>query len=466
FLEEFQSFAGKEQRALFGETVQSPNVEKAIEWRKVLHALLDTRDAQGISGKAWFDIATKRINLIYAVERNIGEHAIKAANRLAEEIASDQRNLIVIDTILIIIAAAIGIFVGVRITRGLNAITSDINTLSSGRFDFEVAMQDRTDEFGAIAKSLEGFRKNAEEHVALEEKTQNLQKKAEHERSSMLTDLTASFEQSIGMTVQSLTSNCSQLANVSKSPGKKSELGGNRSLAVAEATITTSQEVDTVAQTGSELSSTIQEISARVAETTSTMRAVVHDVDDAATRIETLQMASQEIGSVVQLINDIAGQTNLLALNATIEAARAGDAGKGFAVVAAEVKNLSVQTENATSKISEQIRNVQEQTGVAVSSIRGIEESIRTADEAVAAIAAAVEEQSATASQISSTMQIISGEAQTATEEISAVCQSAAVSAGAAIEVMWSVDDLYQLRDNLRTGADDFVSELRRGTTA
>ena len=134
----------------------------------MLHVLLDTRDAQGISGKAWFDIATKRINLIYAVERNIGEHAIKAANRLAEEVANDQRNLIVIDTILLIIAAAIGIFVGVRITRGLNAITSDINTLSSGRFDFEVAMQDRTDEFGAIAKSLEGFRKNAEERVALE----------------------------------------------------------------------------------------------------------------------------------------------------------------------------------------------------------------------------------------------------------------------------------------------------------
>ena len=63
-------------------------------------------------------------------------------------------------------------------------------------------------------------------------------------------------------------------------------------------------------------------------------------------------MTSQEIGGVVQLINDIAGQINLLALNTTHEAARAGDAGKGFAVVAAEVKNLSVHTENVASKIS------------------------------------------------------------------------------------------------------------------
>ncbi|MEC7301691.1 MAG: methyl-accepting chemotaxis protein, partial [Pseudomonadota bacterium] len=102
---------------------------------------------------------------------------------------------------------------------------------------------------------------------------------------------------------------------------------------------------------------------------------------------------------------------NLLALNTTHEAARASDAGKGFAVVAAEVKNLPVHTENVASKISEQIRDVQEQTGVAVSSIRGIKESIRTTDEVIAAITATVEEQSATASQISSTMQIISGEA-------------------------------------------------------
>ena len=74
--------------------------------------------------------------------------------------------------------------------------------------------------------------------------------------------------------------------------------------------------------------------------------------NDTQEKVQGLSLAANQIGEVVQLINDIAEQTNLLALNATIEAARAGDAGKWFAVVASEVKSLANQTTQATESIS------------------------------------------------------------------------------------------------------------------
>ena len=71
------------------------------------------------------------------------------------------------------------------------------------------------------------------------------------------------------------------------------------------------------------------------------------------------QASADEIGKVIEVIQDIAEQTNLLALNATIEAARAGEAGKGFAVVATEVKELAKQTATATDDIRQRIEGIQ-----------------------------------------------------------------------------------------------------------
>ncbi|MFZ2452330.1 MAG: methyl-accepting chemotaxis protein [Methylovulum miyakonense] len=86
-------------------------------------------------------------------------------------------------------------------------------------------------------------------------------------------------------------------------------------------------------------------------------------------RIKRLGERSQEIGGVVNLINDIAERTHILALNASMHAASAGEAGRGFAVVANEVQKLAENSREATSKISSLVNNIQVETADTVTTM-------------------------------------------------------------------------------------------------
>lgn len=96
------------------------------------------------------------------------------------------------------------------------------------------------------------------------------------------------------------------------------------------------------------------------------IEALSRAVEDATKVIERLQAESQSIGSVVDVISNIASETNLLALNAAIEAARAGDQGRGFAVVADEVRNLASHTQKSTDEIQQMIKSIQQSSAAAV----------------------------------------------------------------------------------------------------
>jgi methyl-accepting chemotaxis protein len=89
-------------------------------------------------------------------------------------------------------------------------------------------------------------------------------------------------------------------------------------------------------------------------------------VQDTSKKIKRLGESSQEIGQIVQLIQEIADQTNLLALNAAIQAAMAGEHGRGFAVVADEVRRLAERASVATKQISTLINTIQAETNEAV----------------------------------------------------------------------------------------------------
>jgi methyl-accepting chemotaxis protein len=91
-----------------------------------------------------------------------------------------------------------------------------------------------------------------------------------------------------------------------------------------------------------------------------------HAIQASAEIIDVLGRRADDIGKIIEVIDDLAEQTNLLALNAAIEAARAGEHGLGFAVVAEEVRKLAEKSTQSTKEISELIQGIQKEAREAV----------------------------------------------------------------------------------------------------
>lgn len=236
----------------------------------------------------------------------------------------------------------------------------------------------------------------------------------------------------------------------------------NISSQTADATTRQQSETDQVATAMNEMTSTVQEVSrstedAQVATQEADklaqggratgdrgmglLNSFLEEIENTSELLATLEGESQNIGSVVDVINGIAEQTNLLALNAAIEAARAGEQGRGFAVVADEVRTLAQRTQQSTQEIRDVVERLQQGARDAVGAmdsgrakadecreavskgqqaLQDIGNSVQSIRDMNAQIATALEEQTAVAEDINRNVSNISG---IATEAASAATQ-------------------------------------------
>lgn len=202
---------------------------------------------------------------------------------------------------------------------------------------------------------------------------------------------------------------------------------------------------------------------ATVGRTIQGMAALREQIQDTAKRIKRLGESSQEIGNIIEFINDIAEQTNTLALNASIQAAMAGESGRGFAVVADEVQRLAERAAAATRQIETLVKTIQADTNEAIVSMErstsNVVSGARSAEEAGQALTRI----EGTSTDLARMIQEISGEARAEAAQATRIAgqmqnirETALLTAETAQKTASAVDELNTLSSKLRESVAGF----------
>jgi methyl-accepting chemotaxis protein len=333
----FLDNANEKERKLLNGILERDTIKEVERIRKTV---LKHKKRLRINANYWFANASIRIEELKTLENivaiNLTESIVKAKNLAYSKLLQ----LAIIATIALVISLAISIYLLRQIGGQIRTLSmamirvqqhSDLTSNAEVKSEDELGMlANHFNKMVAHLSDLTGnVRKASEQLNQTLEEIQQVILTVDEEVTTGLnqTDQVVVAVNELDATVQEVSSNCSGTADKSKSAHDAAIQG---ELLVIQA------------------NDSIDKLSDEINKSKAIIQLVADD--------------SNEIGSILDVINSVAQQTNLLALNAAIEAARAGEQGRGFAVVADEVRSLAHKTSESTSRIQEMIEQLQKRS--------------------------------------------------------------------------------------------------------
>ncbi len=291
---------------------------------------------------------------------------IRAMEEELQAIRRQQRTFSVSMGVIAILANMLVLFVLVRtiVEKPLRNLTRVIEEIRAGKTP-ATPYRHRRDQIGVLAGAIDNFRE------ALQEIRREGERKAGEK--VIIEEMFAS----ITGVVNSLDSRARELVSTADSLRELAMATEAQAESVTHRAGETARHTSSVSDSTVHLQTAFRQIQGQVQDQNSIVAEILASNSHSRTYVNGLGESIKAINTIIEAVNDITDQTKLLALNATIEAARAGAAGKGFGVVAAEVKELSLKTDQATADVMRKIRAIEKSSSILFAHLDTIDERVQ-----------------------------------------------------------------------------------------
>lgn len=339
------------------------------------------------------------VSLSEATHSNLEGLLISRSARLSR----DKYTQLGLAALVLLLTVGLVTMVHRSITGQIHQINDSFIQIGNGNYDVRVPVTAR-DELGTMAESMNSVLDNTMNLIQSRDERNRIQQSIQKllddisgvasgdltQEAEVTAEVTGAIADSFNYMISELRGLVSNVNNTTGHVGQSASQVLNTAESLAQGSVSQAKQIAEANNSIQQMARSIREVSSTastassvaeqtfqkakqgseaVQKTIEGMGGIRNQVQETSKRLKGLGERSQEIGSIVQLIGDIADRTSILALNASIQAAMAGEAGRGFAVVAEEVERLAERAAEATKKVNTLIKSIQADTAEAITAM-------------------------------------------------------------------------------------------------